>query len=401
MNWLFTDMNSYFASVEQYLRPELRNHPVAVIPVETDSTCVIAASYSAKQFGVKTGTKVSEARRLCPGLILVKARPKTYVSIHHEILETLSACAPIHKVYSIDEWSIRLRGAEQQPAQAHRLALTIKQTLFEKFGPWMTCSIGIATSRLLAKIASDLQKPDGLTILDAEQVPVRLARRPLKSLCGIGDGMLSRLQAHGVQTPVDLWNLTREEANRVWGSVSGGDWWAGFHGIDEPEIPTRRSSMSHGNVLEPRFRHPEGAYGILIRLVTKLGVRLRRDGYFAKCLQLSLRTPHGERFTEKMSIPYTHDTTTLIQQVEKLWRLRPNSFSSIQKVDVCVSGLVLASQVPRSLFDEVDKRQQVSQVVDKINARLGEASIYFGPVHHFRQQMDNKIAFGRIPDRAE
>src|SRR5271154_2905282 len=103
MNWLFIDMNSYFASVEQHLRPELRGRAVAVIPVESEHTCVIAASYDAKIHGVKTGTRVSDARRLCPGITIVKARPDIYVQVHHAILRSVDKCAPIHKVYSIDE----------------------------------------------------------------------------------------------------------------------------------------------------------------------------------------------------------------------------------------------------------------------------------------------------------
>src|SRR5262245_53022329 len=106
MNWLFTDMDAYFASVEQHLRPELRGRPVGVIPVETESTCVIAASYDAKRYGVKTGTGVRDARRLCPGIKLVKARPSIYVEKHHELLRSVDQIAQVEKVYSIDEWSV-------------------------------------------------------------------------------------------------------------------------------------------------------------------------------------------------------------------------------------------------------------------------------------------------------
>ena len=114
LNWMLIDMNSYFASVEQHLRPELRGRKVAVIPVESENTCVIAASYDAKHFGVKTGTRVGDARRLCPGLVLVKARPNIYVALHHAILRSVDKCVPVHKVYSIDEWAIQLLGHEQK-----------------------------------------------------------------------------------------------------------------------------------------------------------------------------------------------------------------------------------------------------------------------------------------------
>jgi DNA polymerase IV len=133
MNWLFIDMNSYFASVEQHHRPELRDRPIAVVPVESDYTSVIASSYQAKRHGVKTGTKVGDAKRLCPGIELVMARPKLYVQVHHALLRSVDKCAPIHKVYSIDEWSIRLVGAEQKPEIATALGRKIKRQILEDF----------------------------------------------------------------------------------------------------------------------------------------------------------------------------------------------------------------------------------------------------------------------------
>lgn len=401
MNWLFIDMDSYFASVEQSLRPELRGRPVGVIPIETDSTCVIAANYDAKQCGVKVGTGVRDARRLCPGIALVKARPKLYVEVHHRILASVDECAPIHRVYSIDEWAIRLRGEDQKPQQAQAFACRIKEKILKDFGPELSCSAGIATSRLLAKIASDLEKPNGLTVLPTSDLPARLEHLSLKKLCGISDGMLARLTHYGIQNIRDLWEATREQAVQIWGSVSGAAWWAGFHGIDEPEAPTRRRSMSHGNVLEPRFRNEEGARGILIRLICKLGQRLRRDGYCARSLGISIMDERGRHFLERIALPCANDTSTLLQRFHKLWEQRPPSMTVIKKVDVSVGSLILESQVTRSLFDESKKLDQVSRVVDRINLRCGPLSIYFGPVHAYRQTMENKIAFGRIPDEAD
>ncbi len=262
MNWLFIDMNGYFASVEQHLRPELRGRRVAIIPVESENTCVIAASYDAKSFGVKTGTRVKDARQLCPGIVLVKARPDLYVKMHHAILRSVDKCLPVHKVYSIDEWAIQLLGEERNPERAIALARLIKQQLLHDFSPWLTCSIGIAPTRLLAKIACDLKKPDGLTVLDPGELPHRLDHFSLDDLCGIGHGMLARLNAQGIRSVRDLWALSRQQAIGVWGSVAGGYWWAGFHGFDEPELSTKRRSMSHENVLDPKFRNDQGAYGI-------------------------------------------------------------------------------------------------------------------------------------------
>ncbi len=401
MNWLMTDMNSYFASVEQYLRPELRGRPVAVIPLETDSTCVIAASYDAKRRGVKTGTGVREARQLCPGIALIKARPAIYVQVHHRILQSVDQCAEVHRIYSIDEWTVHLQGDNRHPEQAQNLAQDIKRKLLADFGPWMTCSIGIAPTRLLAKIASNLQKPDGLTLLPIDDLPGRIEHLSLKDLCGISNGMLARLDKHGIRNIRALWEVSREQAVRIWGSVTGAHWWAGFHGHDEPEIPTRRRSMSHGNVLEPRFRNEAGARAIMVRLVCKLGHRLRQSGYLARSLRISVKDVQGSRISEEIGLPSVDDTPTLLHQFYKLWERRTPGGYPIKKVDVCVAGLVLASQVSRPLFDEIEKLQRVSQTIDAINDRWGSSTVYFGPVHDYRHLMENKIAFGRIPDELD
>jgi DNA polymerase-4 len=401
MNWLMTDMDSYFASVEQHLRPELRGRPVGVIPLEAENTCLIAASYDAKRLGAKTGTKVHEARRICPGITLVKARPATYVEVHRQILRSMDQCAEVERVYSIDEWTVRLRGEDKSPAQATELARQMKRQLLQDFGPWLTCSIGIAPTRLLAKIASSLQKPDGLTLLPISDLPGRLEHLSLGKLTGIGSGMLARLEQHGVRNVRDLWNLSREQSIRIWGSVSGARWWARFHGEDEPEIPTKRRSMTHGNVLEPRFRTEEGARGILIRLLCKLAQRLRQSGYLARSLQIHVGDVRGGEFSNETALPAIDDTHTLLQAFHDLWGDRRPSRAPIRKVDVTVSGLILASQVARPLFDEVEKRQRVSQAMDKINLQWGQSKVYLGSIHDYRHVMDNKIAFGRIPGDAD
>lgn len=114
LSWLFLDLNSYFASIEQQLRKELRDKPVAVVPVMADSTCCIAASYEAKKFGIKTGTVVSEAKKLCPSPKLVEARHQTYVECHHQIVEAVESCLPVASVASIDEMACQLTGSNRK-----------------------------------------------------------------------------------------------------------------------------------------------------------------------------------------------------------------------------------------------------------------------------------------------
>ena len=225
----------------------------------------------------------------------------------------------------------------------------------------MTCSIGIAPTRLLAKIASNLEKPDGLTVLSVDDMPGRVENLSLKDLSGIGDAMVARLHEHGIRSVRELWEVSRDRSVRIWGSVAGAQWWDGFHGQDEPETPTRRHSMSHGSVLAPRFRDDDGAYSIMVRLVCKLGHRLRRNGYVAGSLRISVKGTRGGRFSEEITLPSVDDTPTLLRQFHTLWQRRPPAIAPIRKVEACVSGLVPASQVPSSLFDDTRKLQRLSR----------------------------------------
>ena len=167
LNWLFVDLNSYFASVEQEVRPDLRGRPVGVVPMMADTTVCIAASYEAKAFGVKTGTMVGDAKRMCPEIVLVEARHELYVDYHHRVVEAVESCLPVTAVLSIDEMACRLMGRERPLLAAMELGRKVKATIREKVGPMLRSSVGLATNRYLAKVASDMEKPDGLIALPA------------------------------------------------------------------------------------------------------------------------------------------------------------------------------------------------------------------------------------------
>ncbi|MEZ5386738.1 MAG: hypothetical protein R3F13_14595, partial [Prosthecobacter sp.] len=186
VDWLFLDLNSYFASVEQQVRPELRGKPVAVVPVDTDATCAIAASQEAKKFGIKTGTNIGEARRACPDLVTVMASHDVYVDFHHKIIAEVERHFPVHVICSIDEMACKLDAPRRELPVALDLARRIKRGLREHIGECITCSIGLAPNRFLGKVASDMQKPDGLVTLLAEDLPGRLLDLKLRDLCGIG-----------------------------------------------------------------------------------------------------------------------------------------------------------------------------------------------------------------------
>ena len=165
VQWLFLDLNAFFASCEQQEAPALRGKPVIVVQTPTDNAVAIAVSYAAKAYGIKTGTIVREARRLCPAVIPVQANHQLYTDYHERILKAVDTCLPIDKVMSIDEMACRQMGTERQVDHARELALKVKRALREQVGECLTCSIGIAPNVFLGKVGSDLQKPDGLSSL--------------------------------------------------------------------------------------------------------------------------------------------------------------------------------------------------------------------------------------------
>src|SRR5258708_6540014 len=154
VNWLFLDLNSYFASVEQEVRPELRNRPVAVVPSLVDTTCCIAASYEAKWRGVKTGTMVKEAKELCPDIVFVEGRHELYTEYHHKIIAAVETCIPVTAVRSVDEMVCKLIGRERSLLAAMDLGMRIKDAIRKQVGSTLRCSIGLAPNQYLAKVAT-------------------------------------------------------------------------------------------------------------------------------------------------------------------------------------------------------------------------------------------------------
>ena len=167
----FVDFNSYFASVEQQVNPALRGKPVGVVPMMAETTCCIAASYEAKRFGVKTGTMVREARRLCPGIIFIEAQHAIYVRYHHLAVAAVDRIVPVRQVMSIDEMECELPTRWRTREQATRIAAAVKKEILSTVGDQLHTSIGVAPNTLLGKLASDMQKPNGLVILEAQNLP--------------------------------------------------------------------------------------------------------------------------------------------------------------------------------------------------------------------------------------
>lgn len=393
---LFVDMNAYFASVEQQLRPELRHRPVVVAPVMTDSTCCIAVSYEAKPFGINTGMQIGRARRLCSGLQVVEGRPEIYVEVHHKIVEAVESCAHVDEVHSIDEMSCGLIGAQRRPERAVELARQVKAAIRRKVGEYMRCSAGLGPNQFLAKVAAEMQKPNGLTVIAPDDLPHKLYGLDLINLPGIGSRMRDRLHRRGIRTVRQLCALSKKDMRRIWQSVLGELWWHRLRGHDLPEQPTQRRTVGHSHVLPPHLRNEAGARAVLMRLIHKAAARLRHIGYWAGQLSVHVAYPEGKGWKAHAPLGLCQDTLTMVETFCELWKRRPSGEPI--RVGVVLLDLVAHRYATNPLFAAEENRLKLARAMDRLNGRFGSNTIYFGGTHKVLESAPTRIAFTVVPD---
>lgn len=410
LRWLYLDLNSYFASVEQQIEPTLRNKPVAVVPVMSDTTCAIAASYEAKAFGIKTGTFIYEAKKMCPELICVPARHDAYVDYHHKILTEIENHLPISVIASIDEVACRLMDNENDPDVAKNIALKMKKGIAGNVGEYLHSSIGIAPNKYLAKIATELEKPNGLVTLTEKDIPGRLFELKLRDLPGIGRNMEERLRIHGIGDIKSLWNYSPKQLRKVWHSVWGEKIWYMLRGIEIPDTETERGSVGHSHVMAPELREPEAAIHVARRLTVKAASRLRRMGYFASAFSFSARLENGGWWGAEAKCVQAQDNSIFLEMLNSLWqamRVECNN-ARLKKVSVTLHNLTAASEIQAGLFDSFDdtekrsRANKLSYAMDKLNSKFGRDTVSIGILpEQGRSFSGTKIAFTRIPDIQE
>jgi len=401
--WMYVDFNSYFASVEQQLDPKLRGKPVAVMPMASDATCAIAASYEAKAFGVKTGTPIWEAKKMCPGILCVPANHEAYVTFHEKIVEEIDRHVPVAKVCSIDEVACQLMDNER--ARAVALAGEIKKGLRERVGECITCSIGFAPNCYLAKVATDMKKPNGLVFIREEELPGKLYGLSLRDLPGIGANMEVRLKRHSVLDMQMLCALDMRQMRKIWGGVEGERMWLRLKGIDLPDVETTRQSVGHSHVMAPELRMPEKARTVGRRLVAKAAARLRRIGYVASRISVSMRVEEGERFEASMDCDRVCDSLTFLSLFNQMWEyiIKEAGLVKIKKIGVTLSGLEEEGCDQYEFFSNAkkEKEERISRVLDRINQKYGQDSVSLGALPTLGKAVGTKIAFTRIPEKEE
>jgi DNA polymerase-4 len=395
---LLVDFNSYFASVEQEVEPRLRGKPLGVVPMMADTTVCIAASVEAKTFGVKTGTKVGDAKKMCPGIEFVIARHELYIDYHHRAVEVVDSVVPVRAVLSIDEMDCELTGRWREPERAMKIAHDVKAAIRTRLGEHLRTSIGIGPNTFIAKTASDMVKPDGLVMIEQRELPDRLFDLEVRALSGVGKQMEGRLHRHGIRTVRDLAGKTKDEMHAIWGGVGGDIMWSRIRGEEQHEREADTHSISHSSVLGPDHRDPEHAFAVLNRLTQKAAMRLRKAQYYAARLSIDLKYLDGGHWGAEMRLVDTQDTKTFLHALDKLWGKRPKTHRTILKVAMAFSDLVSEANHTGSLFASEGKERALYSALDQLNARFGKQAVYFASAHKARDRGGMHIAFNHIPD---
>ena len=403
---LYLDFDGFFASVAQQCEPRLRGKPVGIVPFDaapTKSMTVIAVSKEAKKFGVRNVMRVPDVLALCPDIILVPQRPDLIRRAHLTLLSEIEAEIPIDVVKSIDELACTLD--QSTSADPQGLSSRIKERLLKNVGEQITCSIGIAANRLLAKIACKVDKPNGTTIWHPRDMPGPLLLRPLSDIPGVGDRTAAKLAGRNITTIEALLATNPKQLRALWGNVNGERMWYALHGYSIQAEPTQRSMYGHGRVLPPEWRNIESARDCSRLLLVKAARRMRRDGFAARSLSLWLNG-FEDGWGGSMPLASVHDDQACLTALHLLWsraeRALPPKFAIIR------CGVMLGDLTPigirqLSLFEEDDtdrqKWERVQGVMDGLNFTHGKRVVTLGawtpPPGGFA---GGKIAFTRIPD---
>ncbi|MBM6592752.1 Y-family DNA polymerase [Microvirga pudoricolor] len=402
---LYVDFDSFFASAEQHLQPHLRGRPMGVIPIRSEHTGLIAVSREAKALGVRRGTTVREARRIHPRMVFVTARHDVYVRLHGEILAAIETVLPVREVRSIDEMVCALAPAER--ASALGVGRRVKDAIAARIGPTLTCSVGLGPNELLAKIAAELRKPDGLLAIRPDELPGPLLSLGLTDIPGIARGNAARLERAGVATVEALWGLQPKEARRLWGNVEGERLWMELHGYAMERPATRRQMFGHGRVLPGSWRTLGGAYACARVLLAKAASRLRREGFTTRALALWLTDRDSAGWYGEERFRPTRDDPSLLTSLARLFLHAEREYAGpgVRSVHVTLHDLVPTGEVEADLFGQTPeakvkrRMEDLSLIADRLNARYRGRKLHWGPWAEIPGGYAGaKIAFNRIPD---
>lgn len=375
---LHVDFDSFFASCEQHFNPNLRGKPIGVT-AENGRTCIIAASRQAKKFGVKTGSRTFEAERLCPEIQFVKADFERYFEITKKLLEIANRYSPVVELFSLDEVFIDLTRVRNLYPNVFKVVESFKQKLREEVGPTITVSMGISYNKLLAKLATNLNKPDGFAVIDASNKDTILSQIELTDIMGVGERYKRRLNMLGIFTFEELKNYPMHLLKAEFGNAASQNLKAISMGIDDSPVisyleETETKSVGRNYCLPKNTYDHEEILKVIFELCEEIAIKLRRLKMKGRTVGLYL---HGDELrNEQKTISYytnlSGETFAICSKLFKKWNLE-----YVRQISIGVSNLIDEQYSTPSMFEN-PKKEEIAHLIDKINDRFGHHTIRSG-----------------------
>lgn len=376
---LLADMNAFFASVHQALDQNLRGKPVIVggDPARRHGV-VLTASYEAKAKGIKTGMTVGEARKLCPEGIFIRPQHHFYLNFSTRILRIMRDFTPLVEPFSIDEAFLDVTGCQGLFGSPLEIARCLKDRICREVG--VRCSIGIGPNKLLAKMAAELEKPDGLTVIGYEDLPEKLFPLPVKQLFGVGPQYEQHLRKFNIHTIGDLAKFPVDILKRRFG-INGEILWQCANGIDyspvDPDTLDLVKSIGQQITLPRDYRKHEEIKVVILELADLVGQRVREGGYAGKTVILTLKDANFAWLSRMQTLSgYTDLTRDIYQSAMKLLQKHWPAGWPVRMVGVTLANLVIKRFEQLTLFEEKEKLKNLDRACDKIRSRFGEHAIF-------------------------
>ena len=370
------DLDAFYASVEALLDPTLQGKPVIIGGSPEGRGVVSAASYEARDCGVRSAMPVAQALRLCPEAIRVSPRHGVYGEHSRRVMDLLAGYTPVLEQLSIDEAFLDLTGCEALWGPASDVARQIQERVRSECG--LPCSLGVATNKLVAKIACGEGKPQGLVVVPPGQEAAFLAPLAIETLWGVGEATGRRLRGLGIRTIGELAERTEAELLRLFGE-GGRQLHRAARGLDDAPVHTERErrSISQEHTFGQNVTDRQTLQRRLLSMADHLAAGLRRDALVAQTVRLKLRYEDFETLTRQVTLDQPTDQADLLHdRALALLDAHWNQQRSVRLIGLGASGLLSESGYQLDLFDHSDQRNaRLSHTLDEIRARFGHQAI--------------------------
>jgi len=386
---LHIDMNSYFATVEQQANSQLRGRPVAVLGSKAKRTIIVASSIEAKRLGIKTGNALHEAIKICPDLVVVHGEPRKYADVTRRFINIFESYTDKVEIFSIDEAFLDVTNIVHLHGNAEQIAKDIKKRIRTEIGTWISCSVGIGPNKFLAKTGSNLEKPDGLIVIDETNKDKILLHLPLADYCGIGRAISKRLDVLGVHNTKELRDYPINLLKKEFGVICAWKLKQMANGLDSsPVTPWREQkaakSFSCSRTLNKDVLDRKEMRTQILFLFEKVAKKLRDDGYWAKEVGLWLRFKDFSGYGKSMRIGYwCCDGLDFYNYTMKIFD-QVHIRQPVRAIGVFTGSVQLNKNVPLSFLASDIENEKVLKVCDDINNRFGEDTITRGKIANSR-----------------